>query len=110
MDQRSKQLLFARLGGLVPLLDTSFSSLNENEIEAIEAKLGERLPEDYRSFLRTYGASTFNALTSIRTDAPLPPSLSDDGLLPFGTFYGTARANHDFSSLEYRIAQFVSVL
>jgi hypothetical protein len=79
------------LGGLTPLPEGEFVPVPEDEIDAIEAKCGAKLPTDYREFLATYGSSTFSRMVSIRSAGPLPASLSDDGLLPFDEFYGTLR-------------------
>lgn len=106
MDKHPWEEYVKRLGGLLPIQGKSFVALREDELEAIEASLGASLPPDYRTFLATYGASTFNCLTSIRTAGPLPESLSDDGLLPFGNFYGTNREAHDYPSILFCVEQF----
>jgi hypothetical protein len=106
MDQKPWEECVQRLGGLTPYQGKSFVALSEDELEAIEAEFGMPLPNDYRRFLATYGASTFNCLTSIRAAGPLPKSLSDDGLLPFGTFYGTNREAHDYPSIRFCAEQF----
>src|SRR5262245_24413822 len=94
-----------RLGGLTPLAG-ALVPLTEREIEAIESHFGARFPDDYRSFLATYGASTFNSLVSIRSAGLLPPSLSDAGLLPFGSFYGINREEDCFPDIRFCAEQF----
>ena len=91
MDRKTWKECIDRLGGLTPLPLEEFVPLPVEELEAIEAKCRARLPDDYREFLATYGSATFSRLVSIRSDGPLSPLLSDDGLLPFGEFYGTVR-------------------
>jgi hypothetical protein len=91
MDRKPWKECIHRLGGLVPLPEGEFVPVPVDELEAIEAKCGAKLPDDYREFLATYGSSTFSRLVSIRSAGPLPTSLSDDGLLPFDEFYGTVR-------------------
>jgi hypothetical protein len=49
-------------------------------------------------------------LASIRAAGPLPPSLSGDGLLPFGIFYGTNREAHDFPSVRFVAEQFAGII
>jgi hypothetical protein len=95
-----------RLGGLSPLAGGPFVPLSEREIEVVESHIGAKLPDDYHSFLTTHGASTFNSLASIRSAGPLPDSLSDDGLLPFGSFYGINREENAFPDLRFCAEQF----
>jgi hypothetical protein len=106
MDLEPWEECIHRLGGLTPIPGKRFVPLNDDELAAIETEFGAKLPNDYRKFLATYGASTFNCLTSIRSASPLPKSLSDDGLLPFGTFYGTNRDAHAFPSVRFCAEQF----
>jgi len=110
MSRESWDADITRLGGLTPFPGKNFVPLREDELEAIEADFRAKLPEDYRKFLATYGASTFNCLTSIRSAGPLPPSLSDDGLLAFGAFYGTNPAAHNYPSLRFVAEQFAGVI
>jgi hypothetical protein len=91
MDLRRWRECIQQLGGLTPLPDSEFFPVPEEELKAIEAKCGAKLPDDYREFLATYGSSTFSRFVAIRSAGPLPTSLSDDGLLPFDEFYGTVR-------------------
>lgn len=91
MDRKSWKECISRLGGLTPTPDGEVVPVPEEELQAIEAKCGAKLPDDYREFLATYGSATFSRLVSIRSAGPLPSALSDDGLLPFDAFYGTER-------------------
>lgn len=89
MDRKPWKECINRLGGLRPSPDEEFIPIQEEELKAIEAKCGARIPDDYREFLATYGSSTFSRFVSIRSAGPLPASWADDGLLPFDEFYGT---------------------
>src|SRR5260370_32382069 len=81
--------------------------MSEAEIAALEEEIGVRLPEAYRQFLATYGASTFNGASQ---DNPyilfsrlkaLPPQFKS-GKGMFDAFYGAERVAHDGYSLRVR--------
>jgi hypothetical protein len=90
---------FPRLGGIL----TFASPMTEEELAAIERSLGERLPEDFRDFLRTYGDAMFEALTFFR-----PVRSSSISSSPFGRsrileggafshFYGSSAAKQSLA-------------
>jgi hypothetical protein len=101
------QTLFARLGGISGIGGEKLHPMGEAEIAAFEEELGIRLPDAYRRFLATYGASTFNGASPdnpyilFRPLKPLPPQFqSGKGL--FHAFYGQERDGHDAFSLRVR--------
>jgi SMI1-KNR4 cell-wall len=101
------QAILSRLGGIKPVAAGEFNPVSEAEIVAIEESLGVRLPESYRTFLATYGASTFNGTSPdnpfivFRPLRALPPQFkSGKGL--FDAFYGAERDAHDGYSLRVR--------
>lgn len=88
----------ARLGGLRPIRGTRFE-VPEAELVEIERMVGASLPDSYRRFLRTYGASTFNQNVEFEPRERLPSSISSDGRGSFGAFYGAlAHAPQDLLS------------
>jgi hypothetical protein len=102
------QQLFDRLGGIEPIDGGEFTPVSESEIVAIEDGLGVRLPEPYRTFLATYGASMFggaspdNPYIEFRWLASMPPQFQGvNGLL--ACFYGAERHEHDMLGLRTRI-------
>lgn len=102
------QELFDRLGGIEPVDGDEFAPVSESEIGAIEGDLGVRLPEPYRTFLATYGASMFggaspdNPYVEFRPLEPLPPQFQGgNGLL--ASFYGAEREEDDMLGLGARI-------
>ena len=103
--------LFLRLGGIEPVATAEFNPVSEAELIAIEAGVGVRLPESYRKFLKTFGASKFtgaspdNPFIVFRPLKPLPPHFKS-GTGPFDLFYGAARDEHDGHSLRVRIRYF----
>jgi hypothetical protein len=102
------QALFKRLGGIKPVASDKFIPMTEVEIAAVEEDRGVRLPEAYRRFLTTYGASTFNGASPdnpfivFRPLTPLPPQFKGSNGL-FDAFYGAEREAHDGYSLRVRI-------
>lgn len=102
------QPLFAHLGDIKPVGTDEFAPLPEAEIVAIEDGLGVRLPEPYRIFLGTYGASMFkgaspdNPHIEFRPLKPLPPQFEGGNGL-FASFYGAERHEHDMNGLRVRI-------
>ena len=102
------QQLFDRLGGIKPVGGDEFAPVSESEIVAMEDTLGVRLPEPYRTFLATYGASMFrgaspdNPHIEFRPLEPLPPQFEGgNGLL--ASFYGAEGHEHDMNGLRTRI-------
>lgn len=106
MNRSQLESHLSRLGGLIPIQGESFVPLGADEVEKLEDQVGAALPEDYRLFLELYGASTFRSLASIRAAGSLPEWLSNDGLLPFGSFYGVNRESYDFPDLLFCAEQF----
>jgi hypothetical protein len=81
--------------------------MTETEIAAFEKEIGVHLPEIYRQFLASYGASTFNGSSPdnlyilFRPLKPLPDHFkSGKGL--FEAFYGAERDANDGYSLRVR--------
>lgn len=103
------QALFARLGGLKPVVRDSFVPMPEAEIATVEERIGARLPDDYRKFVATYGASSFNGISPdnpwivFRSLNALPPHISKSGNGLFDAFYGGENDEHDPYSLRVRI-------
>jgi hypothetical protein len=101
------QALFARLGGIEPVDGDRFTPMTEVAIAAFEREVGARLPETYRRFLATYGASMFNGAPPdnpyilFRPLESLPPQFrSGKGL--FDAFYGAERNAQDGYSVRVR--------
>ena len=101
------QSLFTRLGGIEGIGGDELNPVSQADIAAFENELGIRLPEGYRRFLATYGASTFNGASPdnpyilFRPLKPLPRQFkSGKGL--FHAFYGAERDAHDGFSLRVR--------
>jgi hypothetical protein len=106
------QAMTGQLGGIRPVVGDSFTPMNEEEIAAIEKQIDSRLPEAYRTFLATYGASTFNGASPdnpyivFRSLNPLPRHISETGKGLFDAFYGGKQHDSDPYSLEVRICYF----
>src|SRR6266516_3087817 len=102
------EALFARLGGIKGVGGNQLTPMTEAEIAAVEEQLGVRLPEAYRKFLATYGASTFNGASPdnpyivFRSLKPLPPHITKSDKALFDAFYGGAKDEHDGYSLRVR--------
>ena len=100
--------LFARLGGIRGVGGDKLTPMTEAEIATLEEQIGVRLPEAYRKFLATYGASTFNGASPdnpyivFRTLKPLPPHITRTDKALFNVFYGRAEDEHDPHSLRVR--------
>lgn len=87
---------FSLLGGIVPIYNT-FVPVSEDELHTIETALGVALPDDYRDFVHTYGASRFGESVYFRFMQP-EPIYAVKGLAgkpapryevrPFWEFYG----------------------
>lgn len=77
------------LGGLVPIGET-FIPFHEDEILSLENRLQVTLPEDYKDFLREYGAATFAEYVDFRPTIPLPMPISATGDGHISSFYGSA--------------------
>jgi hypothetical protein len=105
------QPLFTRLGGIKPVGTGDFTPIPEAEIVTVEDGLGVRLPEPYRTFLATYGASMFkgaspdNPYVEFRPLKPLPPQFEGGNGL-FASFYGAGRHSHDMNGLRVRMQFF----
>ena len=50
----------AELGGLSPARGTTFAPLREDHFQAIQARFGSSIPDDYRSFISIYGGGAFS--------------------------------------------------
>lgn len=102
------EALFARLGGIRGVAGDKLTPVNEGELVAYEKQLGTRLPEAYRRFLATYGASEFNGASPdnpyimFRPLEPLPPHISQSGRGVLDAFFGGARDEHDSFNLGVR--------
>ena len=78
-----------------PILDDSFCSLDDTEIEQLESRLERSLPEEYKFFLKRYGVSTFEDSVGFIPLVKLPPHISNDRKGYFDYFYGSAEADYD---------------
>jgi SMI1/KNR4 family protein SUKH-1 len=87
MDLKAR---FEELGGLAPVKGQQFIPVDESEIASVEQTLGAPLPDLYRTFLETFGASRFREMVEFTPVVPLPPSISSDGLGFINVFYGSA--------------------
>ena len=96
--------IFRRLGGIRPVVGNTFFPMSEEEIAAIEAHLGVRLPPDYRSFLARYGASAFNEYIDYRPLIPFPREMYPSG----STSVGVIGCGSASKSLCHRAATAVS--
>jgi hypothetical protein len=94
---------FQSLGGIVPIGDT-FVTVGEEELCSLENALHVKLPEYYRIFLMTYGASTFTEYVDFQPIQSLPLPASDTGKGHISSFYGASR--DPYMSLEKAIAAF----
>lgn len=101
--KREIEQRFSLLGGI-----NAHSPMSADEVLSIESLIGERLPEDFREFLQTYGAASFGELVDFRLKEPTP-IYKYPGLLaptpsyeraPFSHFYGSMT---DKRSLAKRI-------
>jgi hypothetical protein len=108
LDKSVLLRIFDDLGGIEPVDGDVFTPVSELEIVAIENDMGVRLPEVYRTFLMTYGASMFggtspdNPHIEFRPLNPLPSQFEGgNGLLAF--FYGAERHDDDMLGLRTRI-------
>jgi hypothetical protein len=100
------QALFARLGGIRPVVGDKFISMTDAEVEAVEAHLGVGFPEAYRDFLTTYGASAFREYLDYRPFKDFPPELSSSGRGHFSLFYGSEDPAHEGYGLWRRMRFF----
>jgi len=89
LDVRS---VFERLGGIRPLAGGTASPMGEAEIAALEDRLAVRLPDVYRSFLATHGASCFSQYVDFNPAKALPSTLSSTGRGHFSLFFGASDA------------------
>jgi hypothetical protein len=99
------QLLEA-FGGIMPIDGDTFTPMSEGELEAIEKRLGVRLPESYRHFLTTYGATMPRKLVVYNPVERLPPEISETGQGCVAVFYGTSSDVDDAYSLQRRMQYF----
>lgn len=105
MDMQS---LFDRLGGIKAVGTGKIKPMSEAEISTIEKELGGRFPDDYRRFLATFGASTFNGASPdnpyvvFRTLNPLPSHITNTDKALFNAFYGADRDGLEGYSLRAR--------
>jgi len=107
------QSLFARLGGIRPIVGDRFVLMTPSEISGLERQIGGRFPDAYRHFLATYGASTFNGESPdnpyilFRTLTTLPPHITRDNKALFDAFYGGGKNEQDTYSLPERWRYFL---
>jgi hypothetical protein len=108
-DAEKMAAAIARLGGLRPLQGDAFDPPSEMEIAAIETRMGDQLPIDYRGFLATFGACSFrgenenNPYVVFQPLSTLPKHVSSTGKALFDAFYGRKRDDRDPFSLQVRI-------
>lgn len=94
---------FPLLGGVL-----THDPMSEEELIAIENKLGESLPDDYRDFVKTYGGASFGGYTEfgLMEDQPIHPVPSLLGIpiprydrAPFSHFYGSKAGNQSLAGV-----------
>jgi hypothetical protein len=93
-------------GGLEPIDGDRFTPMSEDELEAIEAELGSRLPDSYRYFLVTYGACSPREIVMYDPVIGLPSEVSTSGRGNIANFYGTRSDVDDAYSLQRRMLFF----
>lgn len=78
------------LGGLKSIED-QFYPLSDQEIELIEGEAGGTLPDDYKSFLSTYGECIFLNFITFKPVKQEPEYVHDESLgIPNGSFSGSS--------------------
>ena len=70
--------------GVTPLGEDQFSPLSEDDLEQLEDRIGHDFPDDYRAFLREFGACDFEEYAVLPTEG--------GGIFP-GTFFGKDLGN-----------------
>jgi hypothetical protein len=80
--------------------------MSEDDLEAIETELGVRLPDSYRYFLTTYGASGAREIVTYNPVERLPPEISESGKGYVSIFYGGTCPVGDAYSLQRRMQYF----
>lgn len=65
--------------GVTPLEGDQFSPLSEDDLEQLENTIGNAFPDDYRAFLRQFGACDFEEFAVIPTEG---------GSVAPGSFFG----------------------
>lgn len=80
---------FESLDGIIPIGD-SLVPAADVELRALEEKLQVELPNDYREFLATYGASMFTEYVDFQPVQDLPHPISSTGKGHISSFYGAA--------------------
>jgi hypothetical protein len=101
------QALLNRLGGIKGIGGERLAPMPEADIVAFETELGIRLPEEYRRFLATYGASAFNGASPdnpyilFRPLTPLPARFKS-GKGSLDALYGGQKDEHDPYSVRVR--------
>ena len=94
---------FEEVGGLAPVRGDHFMPVPENEIADLEQTLEASLPDPYRNFLKTFGASRFRVMVEFKPVTNLPASISDDGTGSINIFYGaSAHTPYDLAG-EYEL-------
>ncbi|NHZ32461.1 SMI1/KNR4 family protein [Massilia rubra] len=84
----------ARLGGIKPACGDEFLPMPEFDITELEKMLNIRLPDDYRVFLATYGASLFKGESDEKpyvvfsSVEQLPAHVTGDGFALLDASYG----------------------
>jgi len=80
--------LIASFGGVEPLGGAVFAPMSDEQVRAIEERIGRHIPDLYRNFLTTYGASCPKELVVCHPLNPLPREITRINRVPVAIFYG----------------------
>jgi hypothetical protein len=97
------EAIWHKVGGIKPIVGSAFLPLSAAEVEMIESALGHALPDDYRTFLMSYGASAFRRRVRFTPVRRLPSSISYSGSDYIDALYGKEPPGRDAYSLVQRI-------
>ncbi|VAW75611.1 hypothetical protein MNBD_GAMMA12-3827 [hydrothermal vent metagenome] len=93
------------LGGIEATSGGEFVSVAEESLVTIEKKIGVSLPQDYRAFVKEYGASQFHTLVIFKPIIDLPDYISSAGYGYFDYFFGVSD-NTNIYALQWAIESY----